>query len=73
MTCHKHPKYTAQRKPTARCLLCWLAWLEANPDAVIDAKTLLRILVPLWSRLKVTATTEEAAWRQSYESMYPCG
>lgn len=59
MKCHKHPKYVAQRKPYVSCLSCWMVWLEKNPDASIDGKTLRRILEPLWSQVKATKTTAD--------------
>lgn len=32
-------------KPVADCIECWFRWMEGNPEAVITAKDLRRILV----------------------------
>lgn len=30
ITCEKHPRYTAQRKPRSKCRICWAIYLVEN-------------------------------------------
>lgn len=42
--CSKHNR-KPQHKPKADCLECWSNYMSDNPDAVITAKDLRRILI----------------------------
>lgn len=35
MTCKKHPKYKAIRKPRVDCEPCWEMYFEEHPDAQV--------------------------------------
>lgn len=41
--CSKH-KRKPQHRPSADCLDCWLDYMADNPDAIITAKDLRRVL-----------------------------
>ncbi len=45
MNCKLHKKYKALKKPRAKCWMCWLMFLENNPNKVIMASDLSDIIL----------------------------
>ena len=66
MSCPKHPRYTPQRRPSSRCLDCWIEWLNAAPAAPVTRGDLARVVAVVTVALRIQATRDEAAtahWR----------
>ncbi len=53
MTCPKHPKYKAIRRPTCDCLPCWKMYAERNRKL----NKITKILISLGVGILVTAVT----------------
>lgn len=45
MDCKFHKEYKALRKPRAKCWMCWLMFLENNPNMAIMASDLLDMIL----------------------------
>lgn len=43
MSCSKHPKYQAIRKPRCECYKCWKMYLLKNPEETVDNEKLFRM------------------------------
>ena len=41
--CELHKKYEALKKPRAKCWVCWMMFLESNPDTPVIASDLLNM------------------------------
>lgn len=58
--CLKHPRYSAKRRPSSKCRVCWSAWNRRNPNAIMEnlLRSVCRYLpegcvkIQLWSEPK---------------------